>query len=177
MKGETIMTQTRNRYQEQKQARINQAISSLTVQSDPWGLFAVVPSTSKKLAVYVVVIEDGEASRCDCPGNKEYGHYCIHLQSTQFYLDAMVEDAAETVTIAEAMEEAQSEMEQHIETVAAQAEHENMQKLTEHKMSDVYDILGPTKKVTGAAYGTCGHLVKPGHEEHMCGGCYQKSCM
>lgn len=165
-----------NRYQEQKQGRLEQAIATLTIGSDPWGIFSVVPSTSKRLEVYVVNIEDGKAVKCQCKGY-EHGYQCIHIQATQIYIDALVEDAAATVSIAEAMEEAQSEMEQHIETVAAQAERENMQKLTEHKMSDAYDILGPTKKVTRAAYGTCGHLVKPGHEEHMCGGCYQKSCM
>jgi uncharacterized Zn finger protein len=180
-------SQKSNRYQEQKAARIAQAISTLEIKSDPWGIFAVMPSTSKKLAVYVTVIEDGKASRCDCPGNKEYGHYCVHMIATQTYLDALVEDA-ESVTLAEAMEEAQAEMEAYaeeaiaedevdIEEVAAEAERENMRKLAEHKLASTYEEIGPTKQITSAVIGSCGHWVKPGHEHEMCGGCYQKSYM
>jgi hypothetical protein len=148
-----------NRYQEQKAIRIAQAISTLEVKSDPWGIFAVMPSTTKKHTVYVTVIEDGKASRCDCPGNKEYGHNCVHMIATQFYLDAMVEDA-ESVTMTDVMEEVQAVMEQHIEMVAAAAERENMQKLADFKLanaSDAYEQLAPTKKIE-YAYGTCGHL-------------------
>jgi NADH pyrophosphatase NudC (nudix superfamily) len=173
------MTQKINRYQEQKQARIAQAISTLEVKSDPWGIFAVMPSTTKKHTVYVVVIEDGKASRCDCPGNKEYGHVCVHMIATQFYIDALVEDAAETVTMEEVMEEAQAEMEQHIEEVAIQAERENMQKLADFKLanaSDAYEQLALTKKIE-YAYGACDHLVKLGHEHDICGGCYQRMYM
>jgi hypothetical protein len=176
-------SQKSNRYQEQKQARINQAISTLEVKSDPWGIFAVMPSTTKKLTVYVVAIEDGKAARCDCPGNKQYGHYCVHMIATDLYLDALVEDAAEVVTLTEAMAEAQAEMEEFVESqvdaeeVAAEAERENMQKLVEYKMSNVYDAIGPTKKITSAVIGSCGHWVKPGHEHEMCGGCYQRMYM
>jgi hypothetical protein len=166
-----------NCYQEQKAARLEQAIATLEIESDPWGIFSVVPSTTKKLEVYVVNIENGKAVKCRCKGY-EYGHYCIHMQATDFYLEAMVEDA-ESVTLTEAMEEAQAEMEQHIETAATQAERENMQKFADFKLanaSDAYEQLAPTKKVE-YAYGSCGHLVKPGHEGDICGGCFQKMYM
>lgn len=169
-------TKKSNRYQEQKTIRINQAISTLSIGSDPWGLFAVVPSTSKRLAMYVVNIEDGKAVKCNCPGNKEHGYVCVHMIAVQFYIDAMVDDAAETVTMVEAMAEAQATIEEHIETVAAEAEKRNMQKWAEHKLANAYEQLAPTKKIE-YAYGTCGHLVKPGHEEHMCGGCDQRMYM
>lgn len=168
-------SQKSNRYQEQKHARLEQAIATLSIESDPWGIFSVVPSTTKKHEVHVVNIENGKAVKCRCKGY-EYGHYCIHMQATQLYIDALVEDAAETVTMEDAMVEAQEAMEQHIETVAAQAERVNMQKLANHKLAGAYETLAPTKKIE-YAYGTCGHLVKSGHEHEMCGGCYQQMYM
>lgn len=161
----------RNRYQEQRQARINQAISSLEIGADPWGVFAVVPSTTKKYTVYVVNIEEGKAVKCNCPGNKEYGRVCVHLIATDYYLDALVEDA-ESVAI----EDAQAVAFAEYDVVGAALQVVNQYE-ADTTVGDAYEILAPTKQVSSAAYGTCGHLVKPGHEHEMCGGCYQRMYM
>lgn len=150
----------RNRYQEQKALRLNQAISNLTIESDIFGLFSLVPSTTNRLDIYAVVIEDGRAVRCTCKGCKEHGYYCIHMQATQFVLDAMIEDANSPTPDEE----------------AAIAEERNMQKLALYKESiahNAYECLAPTKDVTHA-YGCCGHIVKPQHAGELCGSCLCK---
>jgi hypothetical protein len=45
------------------------------------------------------------------------------------------------------------------------------------EIDNPYEILGPTKQITSAVIGSCGHWVKPGHEHEMCGGCYQRMYM
>lgn len=165
-------SQKSNRYQEQKHARLEQAIATLSIESDPWGIFSVVPSTTKKHEVHVVNIENGKAVKCRCKGY-EYGHYCIHMQATQLYIDALVEDAAETVTMEDAMVEAQEAMEQHIETVAANAEKVNMQKFADYKLANAanaYEQLAPTKKTTGQTI--CPHCHKPDINFERYGRCY-----
>jgi hypothetical protein len=75
-----------NTYYQHKEARVQQALASMTINTDPFGTFALVPSTSNCIDVYSVTInETGKvayAERCTCPGNAEHGYRCTHMIST-----------------------------------------------------------------------------------------------
>ncbi len=73
-------------YYQRKEARIQAAMATLTINTDIFGTFALVPSTSKRIGVYSVTInETGKvpfAERCTCPGNAEHGCRCTHMIAT-----------------------------------------------------------------------------------------------
>lgn len=73
-------------YYQHKEARIQAAMGTLTINTDPFGTFALVPSTSNSIDTYSVTInETGKvayAERCTCPGNAEHGCICIHVLAT-----------------------------------------------------------------------------------------------
>jgi hypothetical protein len=61
----------------------------------------------------------------------------------------------------------------HAEAVEAQRTAKASDITYEQAVEQAYAQLGATKNVQVATYGSCGHLVKPGMEHDMCGGCYQ----
>lgn len=79
------MTQTatkRNRYQEQKEARIEWAMDHLSIDTIGDATFATIPSTSGKAKAYTVDIDESGvvpcAVKCDCPANCVE---CVHYQA------------------------------------------------------------------------------------------------
>lgn len=80
------MTQTSSKSQEKKAARLQQVLDTLTIDCDPWGTFAVVPSTSDATTTYTVTIDESgdiaHAEHCNCTGHTDYHRYCIHMQGT-----------------------------------------------------------------------------------------------
>ena len=75
----------RNRNQEQKEARIQQAMNTLSIDMLGDETFALVPSTSDQFVTYIVDIDESGpvpvATNCDCVGHKEFGKECVHMIS------------------------------------------------------------------------------------------------
>lgn len=93
---------------------------------------------------YCTTLVNGHATGCTCAARSR----CKHMAH------------------AEAKEQARTA---HVEAVAAAGD-----KSYEQAVNEAYAQLGVTKKVSTATYGTCGHLVKQGQENDVCGGCYQR---
>lgn len=96
---------------------------------------------------YCTTVVSGHATGCSCPARRA----CKHMAHAE------AKEAARTA---------------HVEEIAKEGD-----KSYEQAVEQAYAELASTKKVTGpvtypSAYGTCGHLVKPGYEDDLCGGCY-----
>jgi hypothetical protein len=93
---------------------------------------------------YCTTVVNGRATGCSCPARKP----CKHMAH------------------AEAKEQARTTP---VEAAAIAGD-----RTYEQAVSKAYEALGATKNVQTAVYGSCGHLVKPGQEHDLCGGCYQR---
>jgi len=112
------MTQTMNKYQEQKETRIQSAIDTLVIESDDMGTYATVPSTSGSSTVYIVSIDESGpipvATDCNCVGHADYGHTCVHMQAVD-RLFARVCVSRPLVSIGEVMTAANEQVRANIE--------------------------------------------------------------
>jgi len=114
------MTQVANKYQEQKEARIQSALDTMVIESDSFGTYATVPSTSNKNNSYIVNIDESEripvATDCNCKGNAEFGHTCVHMQAVDRLFTRVC--ARPVVTVGEAITAANEDVRATIEAVA-----------------------------------------------------------
>ncbi len=81
---------TNSKYYEIKENKINFCLDNLSIDCDPFGTFAMVPTSEDMNGVtaftsyYCVdicepVTARPYAERCTCKGNREHGYYCIHM--------------------------------------------------------------------------------------------------
>jgi len=107
---------------------------------------------------FVIINLNGETS-CkkangeECLGHKHTGR-CYHVTAVR---NANLPTYAELVMTPD--------------EIAAVAEERNMQKLA--TIRNVYEMVGDPR-IEAVYSNECGHLVKQGHENKVCGGCWQR---
>jgi hypothetical protein len=154
-------TVSHKQYNAQKEQRIAYAERMLSIDMDERGTFAIVPSTSSTGTYRVDIDEESQrvpqATACECKGNKEFGHTCIHMQATQRLFnrvcarpvatpDQFVKgfepetDLVTACTVSEAVTDADTQV------------RINEQQAKRDAVSNPYDVLAPTKQVSREAY-------------------------
>lgn len=170
--------------EQERQARIEKCLEYLQVCYVPamtrsgYQAYAAVNSTSTTGRRYLVFIdESGDipvAERCNCAATVR----CIHMDSVDLYYQRI----AALFSHDEQEETAEPEQPAGIEVNALLLKNRQLYRSGQWNengelipvsevMPNEYDILGPTKKVSHAAYGCCGHLVKFEDAGELCGAC------
>ena len=81
-------TMTTLAYQQRNQERLAQAIASVQEHEDVFGRYCTVHSTTEKIGIYSVDIDENlYAVSCTCPGNADHGYDCIHMLACDRYYD------------------------------------------------------------------------------------------
>jgi hypothetical protein len=106
---------------------------------------------------YCTTVIAGHATGCTCPARTTFKKrvpckHMTHAESLEQARQIAQSSAFDAYDVHEAVDE-----------IVASVE-----------IGDAYEIAANTKNVQQAVYGSCGHLVKPGQEGDLCGGCYQR---
>jgi hypothetical protein len=126
----------------------------------PSGMVCAKVTNDQEEVYFVVIASNGKTS---CRSKKPHGKECAGHSSTGH--------CYHVAAVLSANLPAYQELVMTPDEIAAVAEEHNMQKLAD--LRNVYEVVGDPRIEPTYSH-ECGHLVKAGHEDEMCGGCCQK---